>query len=283
MSPFWIKAFQLIVSLSLLVFVHELGHYMWSRFFGVKVEKFYLFFNPWFTLFKYKPKPKPVKEGEEPKASWRDTEYGIGWLPLGGYCKIAGMIDESLDTEQMKEPVKPWEFRAKPAWQRLLIMVGGVLNNFIAAILIYIGMTYYYGETYVPFNEAKMGMAYCDAAKSIGFQDGDIPLSINGLQLKDINPGNEDVKMAIIDKKKGKVMKVQRGDSVVDIKIPENFLFALNKDLEENDQPFMDYRVPVIVADTQPGDGAAKAKMAKGDRIIRVDSIETPEYYSFTA
>ncbi len=281
MESFLIKALQLIVSLSLLVFVHELGHYMWARIFGVKVEKFYLFFNPWFTLFKYKPKEKPVKEGEEPKASWRDTEYGIGWLPLGGYCKIAGMIDESLDTEQMKQPVKPWEFRAKPAWQRLMIMIGGVLNNFIIAVLIYIGMTYYYGETYVPFNEAKMGMNYSPEAKKIGFKDGDIPVSINGIQLKDIDPDNGDVKMAIIDKKKDKVMKVQRGDSIVDIKIPEKFVFALNKDIEEG-VPFMDYRVPVVVLETQPG-GAEKAKMQAGDHILRVDSVETPEYYSFKA
>ena len=124
METILIKALQLILSLSILVVIHEFGHFLFARLFKIRVEKFYLFFNPWFSLFKFKPKNS-------------DTEYGIGWLPLGGYVKISGMIDESMDKEQMAQPAQPWEFRSKPAWQRLLVMVGGVLFNFILAIIIY--------------------------------------------------------------------------------------------------------------------------------------------------
>ena len=133
METFLIKAAQLIVALAFLVIIHEFGHYIFARIFGIKVEKFYMFFDPYFSLFKWKPKPK--KDADPNKTSWRDTEYGIGWLPLGGYCKIAGMIDESMDTEQMKQEPKPWEFRTKPAYQRLLVMLGGVTFNFILAKL----------------------------------------------------------------------------------------------------------------------------------------------------
>ena len=126
-----------MLSLSILVFIHELGHFFFARLFKVRVEKFYLFFDPWFSLFKYKPKNS-------------DTEYGIGWLPLGGYVKIAGMIDESMDKEQMAQPEKPWEFRSKPAWQRLLIMTAGVINNFLLALVIYAMIAFVWGDTILP-------------------------------------------------------------------------------------------------------------------------------------
>lgn len=152
METFLIKALQLIVALAFLVIIHEFGHFIFARIFGIRVEKFYMFFDPYFSLFKWKPK---AKEGADPnKSSWRDTEYGIGWLPLGGYCKISGMIDESMDTEQMKQEPKPWEFRTKPAWQRLLVMLGGVLFNFILAILIYAGIAMHWGSQYIPFETA---------------------------------------------------------------------------------------------------------------------------------
>ena len=263
MSPFWIKTFELLLSLSLLIFVHELGHFKWARIFGVRVEKFYLFFNPWFTLFKYKPKNS-------------DTEYGIGWLPLGGYCKIAGMIDESMDTEAMKQPMQPWEFRAKPAWQRLLIMTGGVLNNFIAAIIIYAGMVYHYGEQYLPYQNDELGMAYCEAAHNIGFRDGDIPLRADD---KELHYMTSDELLSIMNAKK---VLVKRGSDTIAIAIPEKFVFRVEKEAKEG-KPFMDYRVPVVVFDVQPGDGAAKAGMRRGDRITRVDSVATPDYSSFTA
>ena len=154
-----IKALQLILALAFLVIIHELGHYTFARIFGIRIEKFYMFFNPWFSIAKWKPKPKPRKNGSE-RASWRDTEYGIGWVPLGGYVKIAGMIDESMDTEQMKQEPQPWEFRTKPAWQRLLVMLGGVLFNFILAILIYAGIALCWGDRYIPLENAREGFDF---------------------------------------------------------------------------------------------------------------------------
>ena len=168
METFLIRALQLIMSLSLLVIVHEGGHFLFARLFKVRVEKFCLFFDPWFTLFKFKPKKS-------------DTEYAVGWLPLGGYVKIAGMIDESMDTEQMKQPEQPWEFRSKPAWQRLLIMVGGVLFNFLLALFIYSMILFAWGDQYIKVQEAPLGMEFNETAKAVGFQDGDILLSADGV------------------------------------------------------------------------------------------------------
>jgi len=135
-----IKVLQLLLSLSILVIIHEFGHFTAAKIFKTKVEKFYLFFNPWFSIFKFK---------------YKETEYGMGWLPLGGYVKIAGMIDESMDKEQMKKPPQPWEFRSKPAWQRLIIMLGGVTMNVVLAIVIYIGLLAYFGEEYLPTKEVN--------------------------------------------------------------------------------------------------------------------------------
>ena len=168
METFLIRALQLIMSLSLLVIVHEGGHFLFARLFKTRVEKFCLFFDPWFTLFKFKPKNS-------------DTEYGIGWLPLGGYVKISGMIDESMDTEQMQQPMQPWEFRAKPAWQRLLIMIGGVLFNFILALFIYSMILFTWGDEYVPVQKAPLGMEFNETAKAIGFRDGDVLISADGV------------------------------------------------------------------------------------------------------
>ena len=185
METFLIKAAQLILAFAILVIIHEFGHFLFARIFGVKVEKFYIFFDPWKEIFKWKPgkyfgfwgKTKKIGNSSETQPEnnqtnqpvlsevdnkkddkssfWGETEYGIGWLPLGGYCKIAGMIDESMDTEQMKKEPQKWEFRSKPAWQRLLIMIAGVLFNFLLAIIIYAGIVYATGEKYVPFKQAK--------------------------------------------------------------------------------------------------------------------------------
>ena len=168
METFLIRALQLIMSLSLLVIIHEGGHFLFARLFKVRVEKFCLFFDPWFTLFKFKPKRS-------------DTGYAVGWLPLGGYVKIAGMIDESMDTEQMKQPEQPWEFRSKPAWQRLLIMVGGVLFNFLLALFIYSMILFAWGDQYIKVQEAPLGMDFNETAKAVGFQDGDILLSADNV------------------------------------------------------------------------------------------------------
>lgn len=277
METFWIKAAQLIVAFAILVIIHEFGHYIFSRIFGVKVEKFYLFFNPWFTLYKYKPKKPEPKPGEEEKMTWRDTEYGIGWVPLGGYCKIAGMIDESMDTEQMKQPAKSWEFRSKPAWQRLLIMVGGVLFNFILAIIIYTGIVFAWGEKYIPFRNATEGMMYSETAHSVGFVDGDIPLAADGKELTYFS-GNELLK--IVDAKVVTVLRNKR--DTVNINIPDGFIFKANKEAEEGNL-FMAYRLPVVISDLQPGMGAAKAGMMKSDSIVSINGVTTTSFDLFKA
>lgn len=161
METFLIKALQLILSLSILVLVHEFGHFIFARIFKVRVEKFYLFFDAWFAIFKFKPKNS-------------ETEYGLGWLPLGGYCKISGMIDESMDKEAMAQPAKPYEFRSKPAGQRLMIMIAGVLFNFLLALFIYSMVLYTWGETYLPLKNISHGMFFSETMKEVGFKDGDI-------------------------------------------------------------------------------------------------------------
>ena len=277
METFLMKAVQLIAAFALLVLIHEFGHYLFSRIFNVKVEKFYLFFDPWFTIYKYKPKKKAPKEGEEEKMTWRDTEYGIGWLPLGGYCKIAGMIDESMDKEQMKQPAKPWEFRSKPAWQRLLIMIGGVLFNFILAIVIYAGIIYTWGEKYIPFRNATEGMMYCESAHKIGFIDGDIPLFADGKELESYN-GDELMKM--LDSKVVTVLRNKK--DTVNINIPDGFIFTANKEAEEGSM-FMAYRLPVVVSDIQPGMGAAKAGLSKHDSNVSINDVPTLTFDIFKA
>ena len=277
METFLIKAVQLVMALAILVLIHEFGHYFFSRVFGVRVEKFYLFFNPWFSLFKYKPKKKEPKPGEPEKASWRDTEYGIGWLPLGGYCKIAGMIDESMDKEQMAQPEQPWEFRSKPAWQRLFIMIGGVLFNFILAIIIYSGIVFTWGEQFLPFRNAEEGMMFSPAAQQIGFQDGDIPLFADDTELNYLS-GESVMAMVSADK----VTILRNKQDTVAISIPENFIFTANKEAEEG-QTLMAYRLPVVVANAQNGMGAIKVGLQKGDRIMSVNNVSTPTYELFTS
>ncbi len=271
MEIFLIKALQLIVALAFLVIIHEFGHFIFARIFGIKVEKFYMFFDPYFSLFKWKPKQKP--NADPNKSSWRDTEYGIGWIPLGGYCKIAGMIDESMDTEQMKEEPKPWEFRTKPAYQRLLVMLGGVLFNFILAILIYAGIAMHWGSQYIPFDAATEGFDFVPAAQKVGFRNGDIPLMADGEKL-DASQGDYPFKMA-----EAKTVTVLRNKKdTVDIAIPENFIFRLN-----DEKGFLGYRLPVYIDRLVPGEAAAKAGMLEGDHIIAVDTIATPTYTELTA
>ena len=299
METFLIKAAQLILAFAILVIIHEFGHFLFARIFGVKVEKFYIFFDPWIELFKWKPKkyvgglgkqknlttagPNDKTEqsatgtatasGKKKKSSfWGDTEYGIGWLPLGGYCKIAGMIDESMDTEQMKQPAQEWEFRSKPAWQRLLIMIAGVLFNFLLAIIIYAGIVYVTGEKFVTFKEAKLGMAYSGEAKKIGFVDGDIPLYADGKEL--ISP--VEGRMEIIQAKEVKVLR--NGKDTVSIAIPENFIFNLDKEAKSDTAVinFMTYRIPAKITQVMPGEGAAKAGIKPGDVVIAIDSVKTP-------
>ena len=278
METFLIKAAQLILAFAILVIIHEFGHFFFSRLFGVKVEKFYIFFDPWFSLFKWKP--KRLRKEENGKLSstdkkpgfWNDTEYGIGWLPLGGYCKIAGMMDESMDREQMSQPAKPWEFRSKPAWQRLLIMVAGVLFNFLLAIVIYAGIVFATGEKYVPFTEAKMGMMYSDVAKQVGFQDGDIPLFADDESLD--NP--LEARMKIIEA--STVTVLRNGTDTLQINIPEKFIFQLEEEAKDENTTInlMAYRIPVQITQIVNGEAADKAGLKIGDRIVAINNTATP-------
>ena len=260
MEIFFIRALQLIMALSLLVLIHEFGHFIFSRIFKVRVEKFYLFFDYKFSLFKWKPKNS-------------DTEYGIGWLPLGGYCKISGMIDESMDTEQMKQPAQPYEFRAKPAYQRLLIMIGGVLFNFILALFIYSMILFTWGESYYDVQKATYGMEFNENAKAIGFVDGDILLRSGG---DDLRKYDVDLLRKIIDEKNVTVM---RGSKEVTIAIPEEFgLLDIGKE-----SPFMQYRIPAVVDSILPGSAAALAGVQRGDSIVSIAGKSIDSWYKLMA
>jgi regulator of sigma E protease len=252
MEIFLIRALQLMMSLSLLVLIHEGGHFLFAKLFKVRVEKFCLFFDPWFTLFKFKPKNS-------------ETEYGLGWLPLGGYVKISGMIDESMDTEQMKQPVKEWEFRAKPAWQRLFIMIGGVLFNFLLALFIYSMILYKWGDSYIPLENISYGMKFNDRAHAIGFQDGDILLRADDKKLERFGM---DMLRDIID---ARTVTVKRDGQEATVYIPENLsLITIG-----NEKPvFIDFFYPAVVDSVIPGHAAALAGIQSGDSIIAIN--DTP-------
>ena len=256
MEIFFIRAVQLIMALSLLVLIHEYGHFIFSRLFKVRVEKFYLFFDWKFSLFKWKPKNS-------------DTEYGIGWIPLGGYCKISGMIDESMDTEQMKLPPQPYEFRAKPAYQRLLIMIGGVLFNFILALFIYSMVLFTWGESYYDVQKATYGMEFNENGKALGFVDGDILLKAGDDNLCKFDV---DLIRKIVDEK---VVTVLRNGAETTVTIPEEFgLLDIGKDT-----PFMQYRIPAVIDSIMPGSPAALAGIMQGDSITAIAGRDVNSWY----
>ena len=246
MEIFFIRALQLILCFMLLVVLHEGGHFLFAKFFKVRVEKFCLFFDPWFTLFKFKPKKS-------------DTTYALGWLPLGGYVKISGMIDESMDTEQMKQPVKPWEFRAKPAWQRLFIMIGGVLVNFLTALVIYAMVLFTWGDTYVPLRNMTDGLKYNEMAQSVGFRDGDIPLRTDAVELERMD---------------GDMFRaISEAHSVTVLRDGKEVTFSLPGDLSLlemlKDQPrFAEVLMPSRIDSVTAGGVADKAGIRAGDELI---------------
>lgn len=241
-----IKILQFIVSLSLLVIIHEFGHFLFAQLFKTRVEKFYLFFDPWFSLFKF-------KKG--------DTEYGIGWVPFGGYVKISGMIDESMDTEQMKSPPQPYEFRAKPAWQRLLIMVGGVVMNVVFALIIYIGMSYKWGETVLENKDIVYGYTFNSLGQEMGFRNGDRIVDIDG------KPATEylDVLKSILISQP-EYVTVDRNGQKIRIDITDE---SINRLLQSADSTsLLMPRIPFVVGSVVSGSGAAQAGLHPGDSLI---------------
>ena len=258
METFWIKAVQLMLSLSLLVVIHEGGHFLFAKLFKTRVEKFRLFFDPWFTIFKFKPKNS-------------ETEYGLGWIPLGGYVKIAGMIDESMDLEQMKQPAQPWEFRAKPAWQRLLIMIGGVLFNFLLALFIYSMILFAWGDSYIPVQKAPLGMQFNETAHNVGFQDGDILISADGKPLERMGT---DLLMDVVDARQ---VTVLRGGKEASVYIPEDMINRLMED----SVTFTAFRMPFVVDSLMAGSPAMAAGMQPGDSIIAMNGKGSLAYDDF--
>ncbi len=240
-----IKAAQLILSLSILVIIHEFGHYLFARIFKTRVEKFYLFFDPWFSLFK-------VKKG--------DTEYGVGWLPLGGYVKISGMIDESMDKEAMKLPPQPHEFRAKKSWQRLLIMIGGVLMNFILAFVIYIGILYAWGEQYLPTESVKYGIEVGAVGEQIGLQNGDKIITVGNHKVENFF---KIIPTVILDE--APAIQVERDGQIMDVEISDEDVALLikSKDVMSFRLPF-DYKIAKISNES----AAKEAGLQEGDRIV---------------
>ena len=304
-----IKVLQFFLSLSILIFIHELGHFLAAKAFNTRVVKFYLFFDWGFSLlrckkvdgrwrFKFFSKNVPEKytvseytdaAGKKQKNydpidvntlaedDWRrsdSTEYGIGWFPLGGYNKIAGMVDESMDKSQMQQPPQPWEFRSKPAWQRFIIMVAGVFMNVLLAVTIYIGLLAKEGEQYLPTAEVnKYGISVDSLGYELGLRDGDKILSIDGEYVENF----QQIPMQII-LDKAKTIEVERNGKNMVINLPED---AVSKLLSSQDASFITFRVPFMVADVIDKSAAKEGGLEVGDIIIGINDVETPYYQDF--
>jgi regulator of sigma E protease len=248
---FVIKISQFLLSLSLLIVLHEFGHFIPAKAFKTRVEKFYLFFDVKFSLFKKKI---------------GDTVYGIGWLPLGGYVKISGMIDESMDTEQMAQEPQPWEFRSKPAWQRLIIMLGGVTVNFLLAILIYIGMSYYYGDKFLPNENIKDGLLIENTvANKAGLLTGDRILAVDGDKIETYSEISEKVLF-------GKEITIERNGEQSVVKMPEDFLSQL---IDSKERGLVELRTPFAIVEVPDSSQNKNSGIRKGDIIIGLNDYKT--------
>ncbi len=243
---FLIKTVQLLLSLSILVILHEFGHFAFARLFKTRVEKFYLFFDPWFSLFKF-------KKG--------DTEYGIGWIPLGGYVKISGMIDESMDKEQMAQPEQPWEFRSKKAWQRLLIMLGGVIMNFVLAGVIYILVLFAWGNDYIPVESMKYGITVDSTGYDLGFRNGDKIISINNEKFEKFSEIQKEILLS-----DNKLIQVDRNGKNVEVKIADSQIKSII-----DSHGFMGIRSEFEVLNILEKSNAEKAGIKIGDKLIAVN------------
>ena len=251
----FIKILQLLFSLSILVIFHEMGHFLAAKMFHTRVEKFYLFFNPWFSIFKF---------------NFKGTEYGMGWLPLGGYVKISGMIDESMDKEAMKKAPQPYEFRSKPAWQRLIIMLGGVIVNVILAMVIYVFMLYTWGESYLPTSEAnKYGIAVDSMGMEMGLRNGDKIISIDG---KIVNDFYQIPITLILDE--ADYILVERDSMIMNVKIPDG---TIGKLVKHQNPDFIGIRFPYVVEKFGENSPAEAAGMQVGDKLIALNG--EPLYY----
>ena len=246
----FLKIVQVVFALSILVLVHEFGHFFFARLFKIRVEKFYLFFNPWFSIFKFKPKNS-------------DTEYGIGWLPLGGYCKISGMIDESMDKEAMKGEPQPWEFRSKPTWQRFFVMFGGVFFNFILAILIYAASLFTWGESYLKNSDVIYGVNCSELALEIGFLNGDKILALDGNAIDNFN----DIHPIMI-RDQVRQVTVLRGAETIDIEISPDYISDMLGSL------MFEPRIPSFISSVVDS-SLNKQILFAGDHIVGIDSVET--------
>jgi len=254
-----IRILQFVLSLSILVIIHEFGHFLLAKLFKTRVEKFYLFFDPWFSLFK-------IKRGE--------TEYGVGWLPLGGYVKISGMIDESMDKEQMKQPPQPWEFRSKPSWQRLLIMTGGVIFNFILAILIYVTVLFVWGETYLPTSNVKYGIVTDSVGLSIGLRNGDKILSVDNQHVENFYQITSDI---LLNNRKS--IQVERDGQVINIELPADYVRKALKGKGHIDArtPFG----PFTIKSFGKNSPSKAAGLMVGDELVGIDSLKFGWYDEF--
>ena len=259
MPVFLIRLLQLILSLTILVVIHELGHFLFARLFGVRVDRFSLFFGK--PLLRFKPKRS-------------ETEFVVGWLPFGGYVEIAGMVDESLNMEQLKQDPQPWEFRTKPAWQRMLIMIGGVCFNLILAFFIYSMVLFKWGDSYIPLNGSKHGMEFNERAEAIGFCDGDVLVRTDKTILERYD---SDMLRALAD---AETVTVLRDGSEALITMPEDFdLF----DLQGDAQPFVQYLNPMVLDSVMPEGAAACAGLIKGDHVLCINDTPANTWITFSA
>ena len=250
-----IKVAQLFLAFTILVGLHEFGHFLMARIFKIRVEKFYIFFDPWFSLFKFQ---------------YKETEYGIGWLPLGGYVKISGMIDESMDTEQLKQPAQPWEFRSKPAWQRFLVMVAGVIMNILLALVIYCGISYVWGDRYLSNQDAEWGYLFNEKAEGFGFRDGDRIISIDGEEIDQMNLIT--TRLLITDKDRTVVVDRQGEEIAITLPLAELIEMRRTEQVVDFCTPVIPFKIDSVISEQ-----SLRAGLQRGDQVIALGDLRTTD------